>query len=187
MSEVQSYTGPTPKSHYIWKSKKKGNLCIGPYPGHAKTPEKHEKAVKILVDAGFSVFICLQTAAELRSFRAYREVAKKVGPGTDFIFEHYPIEDRKTISDVMVNKILNSIDKHLLSGRNVYVHCFGGAGRSATIACLWLARNFKLSASDAMSKNEFYYGFRESGEQMGKSLYSKEQERQIIRFCKKFK
>ena len=37
--------------------------------------------------------------------------------------------------------ILDAIDHALAEGRNVYVHCWGGVGRTGTVVGCWLVRH----------------------------------------------
>ena len=36
---------------------------------------------------------------------------------------------------------LDAIDRHIAEGRTVYVHCFGGVGRTGVIVGCWLVRH----------------------------------------------
>jgi protein-tyrosine phosphatase len=40
-----------------------------------------------------------------------------------------------------MNEILDAVDDALASGRTVYVHCFGGVGRTGTVVACHLVRH----------------------------------------------
>lgn len=44
-------------------------------------------------------------------------------------------------SPEVTTQILDTIDEHLAAGRTVYVHCWGGVGRTGLIVGCWLARH----------------------------------------------
>jgi protein-tyrosine phosphatase len=47
-----------------------------------------------------------------------------------------------------MNEILDAIDASLKSSRPVYVHCFGGMGRTGTVVCCWLLRHGYATTSN---------------------------------------
>jgi hypothetical protein len=56
--------------------------------------------------------------------------------------QSFPIRDLSVPqSPQTTTAILDAIDKHLTLGRLVYVHCWGGVGRTGVIVGCWLARH----------------------------------------------
>ncbi len=59
----------------------------------------------------------------------------------------FPIPDGGTTSVDRMRCILDAIDLSLSANRAVYVHCFGGMGRTGSTICCWLLRH-GLAAHD---------------------------------------
>ena len=53
---------------------------------------------------------------------------------------HFPIEDAYPLPEYIISKSLDFIGENLSSGRNVLVHCTGGASRSVALALCHLFR-----------------------------------------------
>ncbi|MBI2698295.1 MAG: hypothetical protein HYX31_03875 [Mycobacterium sp.] len=54
------------------------------------------------------------------------------------IFHRYPIPDNHVIDDAGYDDILARLRSELNSGRTVYLHCWGGRGRTSTVVGCWL-------------------------------------------------
>ena len=111
-------------------------LLAGEYPG-AATPENAEAKIRVLLDAGIDTCIYLTTEADhLTPYREILRAAAENSGRTARYFSH-PIPDYGVIDDAGSDAILARIHSELDAGRNVYVHCWGGKGRTSTvIGCL---------------------------------------------------
>ena len=49
-----------------------------------------------------------------------------------------------------MSSILDAIDLSLAASRPVFVHCYGGVGRTGTVLGCWLRRHTALSADDVL-------------------------------------
>ena len=131
-------------------------LIAGSFPGE-RTEPAHTQKVQRLIDAKVDSFLCLQEAAELRRFTPYMEIAKlshqTAGRPGELEFFHCPMPDLDTTSDEDLLKAVHTIVQKLLEGRTVYVHCWGGHGRTGTVICTFLATCYGLSVQQAA---EFY-------------------------------
>jgi protein-tyrosine phosphatase len=56
-------------------------------------------------------------------------------------YKKFPLQDWATPSPVQIIEILDTIDRELAAGRKIYLHCFGGKGRTGTIVGCYLARH----------------------------------------------
>jgi protein-tyrosine phosphatase len=53
-------------------------------------------------------------------------------------YERHPIRDLETPTPDGMRAILDLIDESIATGAPVYVHCWGGIGRTGTVVCCWL-------------------------------------------------
>jgi hypothetical protein len=113
-----------------------GGLLAGEYPG-ARTPEKSAERVRLLVDAGVDSIIDLTTPKDgLAAYGAALESAAEEAGRQIHHFAH-PIPDMGVIDHEAYDRILTRIRSEMDSGRIVYVHCWGGKGRTSTVVgCL---------------------------------------------------
>ena len=111
-------------------------LLAGEYPG-ATTPENAVAKIRVLLDAGIDTVIDLTTEDDrLTPYRELLRAAAENSGRTARYFAH-PIPDFGAIDDAGYDAILARIHSEMDGGRNVYVHCWGGKGRTSTvIGCL---------------------------------------------------
>jgi protein-tyrosine phosphatase len=101
-----------------------GRLLAGEYPG-ARTPEKTATKIRLLVDTGVDSIVDLTTPQDhLESYQAELQVAAD---------NAYPIPDNGVIDQDGYDRILVRIRDEIGSGRRVYLHCWGGKGRTTTV------------------------------------------------------
>ena len=92
-----------------------------------------------LIDAGVAAFIDLTEENEIargNPLRSYADLLRST------CHQRFPIHDGGLPeSPEYAAEILDAIDRHLDADRTVYVHCWGGIGRTGTIVGCWLARH----------------------------------------------
>ncbi len=90
----------------------------------------------MLVDAGVDSFVDLTHPDDLNYMHPYtdilREETEKAGRPRPR-YRRFPIFDTKTISQEGYDEILAYIHSEIDAGRVVYVHCWGGKGRTCTV------------------------------------------------------
>ena len=141
-------TPPFPNSYWLEPS---GILC-GEYPRDFDDLEDHEGMAAIL-QSGVRVFIDLTEEGELKP---YREIADRTAADlgidpADLEFFRYPIRDvsvPKNTHEMRV--ILRKIRMARHRQRTVYLHCWGGRGRTGTVAGCLLSDLFALTGKDAL-------------------------------------
>jgi hypothetical protein len=125
---------PIPDSYWI----RPGRLLAGEYPGGKKEAETIQRLDRFL-QAGLTFFLDLTEAGEY-NLAPYapllREQARACGKTV--VYRRIPIQDMETPSPEEMMDILDLIDLALIAHHNVYIHCFGGIGRTGTVVGCYL-------------------------------------------------
>jgi hypothetical protein len=111
-------------------------LLAGEYPGHLQ-PDKAAAKLRLLIDAGIGSIIDLTTDRDhLASYRDTLQTEAEKAGRTVHYFSH-PIPDLGVSDDAGYDAIIDRIKTEQTAGRAVYIHCWGGVGRTCTvIACM---------------------------------------------------
>jgi len=127
---------PIPDSYWVVP----GKLLAGEYPG-ARTTDQAKHKLRQLLAAGITYFLDLTEAGEhgLNPYAALLEAEARVLGRT---VEHHrmPIPDVSTPAKEQMARILDTIDAALAAGQIVYLHCYGGIGRTGTVVGCYLVR-----------------------------------------------
>ena len=138
--------GPIPNSYRLLD----GRLIAGEYPGD-RDPTPARQKLGALLDAGVTTFIDLTEPHELAPYDALlaEEAAAR---GMEVRHVRRPIRDVSVprSPDVM-RAILDTIDSALGDGGKVYVHCFGGIGRTGTVVGCHLVRR-GITGDEALAR-----------------------------------
>ena len=124
---------PFPRSYWM----EPGNLLAGFYPGSYKAQEAREK-IQSLLDIRVTFFIDLTEEGELLPYQA---VLAELADHRAVTYQRMPIPDLGIPTIHQMRRILNAIDRAISIGRVVYVHCWGGIGRTGTVVGCYLARH----------------------------------------------
>ncbi|MXY60098.1 MAG: hypothetical protein F4Y96_06510 [Chloroflexi bacterium] len=115
-----------------------GKLLAGEYP---REPDHAPSLTKLraLRDAGVSAFIDLTEKVEAQAWGWVKPYDDMIDGASH---ERFPIADMGIPdSPALAIAALDAIDRHIEEGRTVYVHCFGGVGRTGVIVGCWLVRH----------------------------------------------
>ena len=124
--------GPTDRSYWVVP----GRFAAGAYPN----PDPRNDKVGKLLDAGINLFVnltqdypggtdCKMNRYDIRAAERHATVVRR------------DIADNDVTSTEQMIATLDLIDHHLRDGCNVYVHCWGGSGRTGTVVGCWLRRH----------------------------------------------
>jgi len=128
---------PIPDSYWV----EPGHFLAGEYPG-AREEDAALAKVGALLDAGVTLFVDLTEAGEY-NLRPYWPLVQQLAGERGERVEHrrLSIPDMGTPSVDTMRLILDTIDGVLAAGETVYVHCFGGIGRTGTVVGCYLVRH----------------------------------------------
>ena len=132
-----------------------GKLLAGGYPG-SEDPIEEERNLKGLIQAGIRHVISLLEPQEYsRSddpFPPYvdqmESIAKKLK--ISVTFDQISIKDFSAPTERKMVRILNQIDMCIKYDKPVYVHCWGGKGRTGTVVGCYLARHEFAAGNDVI-------------------------------------
>ena len=113
-------------------------LLVGAVP-NVYTKEQMQEELDYLKEKEVKVIINLMEEKEIKTAN------QKLVDYTDFIenFEllRFPIKDRTVPSKEKMMDILDAIDEQLKQDKKVYLHCWGGLGRTGTVVGCYLLRH----------------------------------------------
>lgn len=118
-----------------------GRFLAGPCPGS----DEHLRA---LAAAGVTCILNLQYPDEVNHagepFRDYTAPYRALMDGhslRSLRFLRMPVRDFSVPTPAGMAAILDALDAALADGHTVYLHCWGGKGRTGTVVGCWLARH----------------------------------------------
>ena len=140
--QIASATPPLPRTYWVLD----GSFLAGAYAGQAD-PIAHITRLKGLLNSGLRTFVNLMEVGEknndgeafVRYDEDLHEIATKANDRVECL--RFPIVDRHITTHENMYEILDAIDFSLENNRPVYMHCFGGIGRTGTVVCCWLLRH----------------------------------------------
>lgn len=121
-----------------------GRFAAGEYPGHWREDEARCKLAGLLA-AGVRVFFDLTEEGE------YGLVPYAPLLPPEAAHRRFPVPDMDVPSLEAMRQLLDSLDAALAAGRCVYLHCWGGIGRTGTAVGCWLVRQ-GLSPEEALAR-----------------------------------
>ena len=151
VDESKVTTVPFSRSYWVVP----GKLLAGCYPGSANEEEVHSK-LKSMIECGIRHVINLMEPNELnwsgKLFVSYEEQLAFIAEsmGLKVTFERMPIKDTSIPSRVEMSQILGHIDQSIQDDKPVYIHCWGGRGRTGTVAGCYLVRHGLASGENIL-------------------------------------
>jgi hypothetical protein len=126
---------PIPDSYWL---REKG-LLAGEYPG-APDKNKARRKIEAILAAGIRSFIDLTETVD--PLKPYEPILQELAASMrlEVSYSRMPIHDMSIPTTELMDEILNRIETEISEGRPVYVHCWGGIGRTGTVAGCWLVQ-----------------------------------------------
>jgi len=113
-----------------------GKLLAGEYPGAMLQRETRRK-LRALLAAGVRTFVDLTQDRELVPYDTWLDLEARTA-GLDVAYHRHPVTDLNVPTRDGMRAILDCIDTAIAADAPVYVHCWGGIGRTGTVVCCWL-------------------------------------------------
>lgn len=133
-----------------------GRILAGCLPSSQEPGELREK-IQALLAAGVRTFVNLMEAEELdragTPFVAYADLVERLATeqGIEVRCLRFPIRDLDIPTRERMEEILVALEAARERGV-VYLHCWGGVGRTGTVAGCWLIRQHGLTSQAALDR-----------------------------------
>ncbi|HOT74270.1 MAG TPA: dual specificity protein phosphatase family protein [Candidatus Wallbacteria bacterium] len=145
----------TPFDRSYWADHE--HLLAGCYPGDID-PAIARKKITYLLRYGIRHIINLMEDGErdkyYSEFAPYEDILKKaaVELKVEVTINRHPIKDFGIAPREFIKEILDEIDEKISEGKRVYVHCWGGIGRTGMIVGCYLVRHGYASGESVIDK-----------------------------------
>ena len=134
-----------------------GKLLAGCYPDTQNTDEAEQK-LRALLNSGIRFIVNLMEVDEMdhggSDFVPYEETFASLAQDLSISVAcaRHPIRDLSVPTNAGMIRILDEIDEAIYGGLPVYVHCWGGVGRTGTVVGCYLVRHQIATQSEVLDK-----------------------------------
>jgi len=197
----ETHNGPLPESNKVFEG-----FYAGAFPGDIDNEINDENLITLL-NEGFDTFVCLMSeyysdadedewryAFSHRVVRPYMNDIQRILENKEantnlknVLFKHYPIKDMSTIRDNETLQAAREVAELLKDGKKVYIHCWGGHGRTGVIVCLVLHLICGISAEEALIYCQYVHDKRENNCSETRSPQTMSQREQVKRIITSLK
>lgn len=139
-------------------------FMAGPYPA-IRNDAYTEIRLRALLDAGVDAVVDLTESYESARYgqsgigyeSPFRTLAAERGRQVEY--RRFGFQDMSVPDPEFMITILDAIDDAHARGRRVYLHCWGGVGRTGTVVGCWLARHGHAAGTDVLRAINRLRGF----------------------------
>lgn len=147
---------PIPNSYWL----PGGRVLAGEYPGHWVAQSARERIGRLL-DAGIRSFLDLTEEGDpLEPYEEHLH-AEAADRGVTAVYVRLSVRDMDVPPREQMSRILDHIDAELAAGRKVYLHCWGGIGRTGTAVGCHLVRSGQSGVEALATIAELWRGVSE--------------------------
>ena len=141
---------PIPEAYWVVPDQ----FLAGEYPGHY-TERIARRKLSAFLEAGVTDFVDLTHPHELVPYESLvKELALLYGLKASYT--RIPIQDRSIPTDETMRQILDTVDESVNQKRKVYVHCWGGIGRTGMVVGCYLVRHGEMPKNAVMQVNGLF-------------------------------
>jgi len=161
-----------------------GHIMLGRYPGsEPKRPvdaaTQRLRVVDLRIQGNVSTFVSLQkevprqdsattwgfqgTVPYRRGFVPYyRDIVKSVPAAQPGQVKHFGIVDRQPAPSITaLDNLIEDLAQRVSRGEVLYIHCWGGQGRTGLVAACLLGRLYpQLASEEALARVQAYFNLR---------------------------
>ena len=175
LARKDEYVGPTRESNWVILD----HLMVGAYPSSFDDNE-NDAILSSILECGVTTFVCLQqeyqhgvsealwrAGSALRPYiedamdicARERDTGRIVAP-EHLKFLHTGIVDCGVTTDATVLELAIDICFRLVAGEVIYLHCWGGHGRTGTVVAVALGLLYGVSSAEALARTQLYHDLR---------------------------
>lgn len=150
-SAEEALTRPHPNCYWVIP----GRFLAGEYPGAFRPVIARQRLADYLA-TGVTFFLDLTQPHD--GLEPYAELLATEGArlGIQTYYARMPIYDMSVPTPAQMITILDTVDQALAAGHNVYVHCWGGIGRTGTVVGCHLVRH-GFTGDGALARIAFWW------------------------------
>ena len=138
-------TRPRPSTHTYWVN---DNLLAGHYPGD-QNPDVAARKIREYLASGVDCFVDLTRPGEMAPYESILR-AEAAAIGRNVEYHRHTIPDMGVPERYAMLRLLDMLDDAVAAGHTVYVHCWGGVGRTGTVVGCYLVRH-GMTGSEALT------------------------------------
>jgi hypothetical protein len=142
---------PIPESYWVIP----GRFLAGAYPVSRVNEASARRCLSAFMDIGIDSFFDLTQPGELPPYLPMLQ-EEAVHYGIAIHYQRMTIQDKGLPARVKMAALLDALDADLASDHKVYLHCWGGIGRTGTAVGCWLVRHGLTGAQALIRLNELY-------------------------------
>ncbi len=167
---------PVPQCYWV----RPGLVLAGEYPG-AVLERQARRKLGALLDAGVRRFVDLTEEGEY-GLRPYRESLDDEASrrGMRCSYRRVPMPDACAPPAERVREVLDHLDEAVAAGEPIYLHCFGGIGRTGTVVGCYLVHQ-GMAGADALAQVASLYGSLPKSKGCATSSPETETQRDLVR------
>ena len=142
---------PIPESYWVLP----GNFLAGAYPISSLDETLARQCLAAFMETGINNFFDLTREGELPSYLPILQ-EEAAHYGIPIQYQRMTIQDKGLPAHGKMAELLDNLDAALASGNKIYLHCWGGIGRTGTAVGCWLVRHGLTGGQALIRLNELY-------------------------------